>query len=102
MEAFLAILARTLNRGIAVLGATLPGLVLAALKLDLLLLFSWYAWEFCVEVPGGFDCPHLLIAGPALLLLIFGAWCFIAVYPPNIEEDRLRRSGGAACGRFCS
>jgi hypothetical protein len=78
MENFFEKIARTTNRGLAVLGARIPGLLLAAVKLDLALLFFWYTWELFWEPTATPWIVRTMIAAPALLIVIFGAWCFFA------------------------
>jgi len=93
MEAFLEKLSRTLNRSIDSLGKTLPGILLALVKLNLVAFFLWYAWELFEEawgIPLGawMNWPlspawpaAVLVAFSAILFVFFGAWAFIAVIP---------------------
>jgi hypothetical protein len=55
----------------------LPGFILEILKLDLLILFFWYAWEFLRVFNGWLFWMALVSAGAAL---VFCAWLGIQEY----------------------
>jgi hypothetical protein len=88
MEAFLEKLARTLNRSIDSLGKSLPGIILALVKLNLVAFFIWYAVELSREAYGIPVARHAgrLVLVSLILFIVFGGWAFVAVW--NTEWTR--------------
>jgi hypothetical protein len=78
MTGWLERFARSTNVAIAVLGRTLPGMLLALLKLNLVLVFLWYASELAREAYKRSAVGASLVLVSVALLLAFGGWTFVA------------------------
>jgi hypothetical protein len=72
--------ARTINYGIDALGRSLAGLLLDLLKLNAVLVFLWYLWEFASE-PWEIDGPpQVLIGVSGVIFLGFAVWILIVSF----------------------
>jgi len=70
-------IARSINSGIDALGRSLPGLLVALLKLNAVLVFLWYLVEFAWETWNVSWIPFTLIILTSLLFLGFAIAIFI-------------------------